>query len=238
MHEVRAQREPAADGGRRTSSRPPAEDATARHDRDPQHQRDRRTSPTGSRRSGTGSISRVPTRSMRAVRRDRHAGREGEQDRPCRRPAALPGGRAPSRGERPATGAGATGTRPAAPTTPSEPASPRRSPNSPTPIDDRQQRRRPARDRVDDGEVATPVGGRQEDEVAASMTPETHAQAIPSRGSGCAPGAPPDGNAGRHDPHRRRQHPDRRRPQRVAGRLEPDVPGDVQHGRERDQADD
>ena len=49
--------------------------------------------------------------------------------------------------------------------TPIEPATPSRSPNTTDPDGDRQQRRRPARDRIDDRQVAAPVRRRQEDEV-------------------------------------------------------------------------
>ena len=59
---------------------------------------------------------------------------------------------------------------------------------------------------------------------------------MPSGGSADWPCAHQTAIPSRHDADRRREHPDRRRPERVAGRLEPDVPGDVEHGREATSA--
>ena len=66
---------------------------------------------------------------------------------------------------------------------------------------------------------------------AASMTPDAMPRAIPSTGSGALPGGQPRDEPDRDDDDGRREHPDRGRPQRIAGGLEPDVPGDVQDAR-------
>ncbi len=52
------------------------------------------------------------------------------------------------------------------------------------------------------------------------------------------PAEPPDGDADGHDPDAAGEHPDRRRPERVAGGLEPDVPGQVQDRGDGDERDD
>ena len=68
--------------------------------------------------------------------------------------------------------------------------------------------------------------------------PETTPRTIPSTGQWDPALYPPHGEPERHDRGRRRQHPDGRRSKRVARGLEPDVPREVQDGRDRDEADD
>ena len=70
------------------------------------------------------------------------------------------------------------------------------------------------------------------------MTPDSSPSAIPSTGSAGRPPSHQASESGRHDPDGRGQHADRRRAQRVAGRLEPDVPGDVEKRADEDQGDD
>ena len=123
-------------------------------------------------------------------------------------------------------------------TTPIDPATPSRSPSTSDPDEHRQQRRGAARDRVDDRQVAAPIGGRQQDEVGRLDEPRREPERDPldrQRGSTLPP---PDRDPERHDPDRRRQHPDRGRPERIACGLETDVPGEMEDGRDRDQADD
>ena len=140
----------------RTCSRPPAKmppPAT-----NVTHSTRRRTSPaTGSRRTTNGSISRVPTRSIARVGRDGHARREREQDRRVDAPAppAAPPPAATRHGR----------------WSHEEPGEQRRDPDRPgdaqplaedrDPDRDREQRRRPAGHRVDDRQVAAPIGGRR-----------------------------------------------------------------------------
>ena len=108
----------------------------------------------------------------------------------------------------------------------------------PDPDRHRQQRRRPAGDRIHDRQVASSIGGRQQDEVAGLDDAGHDAERDALDWQGRPAGDPPGSDSRRHDAERRRQHPDRRRPQRIAGGLEPDVPGDVEEGADRDQRDD
>ena len=82
--QVRPERQPAADRGS-PDLLAPAVQGVSRGD----EPRPRRTSaivavPTGSRRTASGSMSRVPSRSIARVRRDRHPGREREARSPGR----------------------------------------------------------------------------------------------------------------------------------------------------------
>ena len=124
-------------------------------------------------------------------------------------------------------------------TTPIEPATPEPLAEQPHPDDDREQRRRPARDRVDDRQVAAPVRRGQQDEIGRLDEPGRDAErdALGGRAgrAPCAHHTPtPSGTMAT----RRREQPDRRGPQRVARRLEPDVPGEMEQGRHGDEADD
>ena len=81
---------------------------------------------------------------------------------------------------------------------------------------------------------AATVRRRQEHEVAGFDDPGDHAERHTLGREGRATGEQPRRQPGRHDAATGGKHPDRRGAERIAGRLEPDVPGDVEDGRDDD----
>ncbi len=105
------------------------------------------------------------------------------------------------------------------------------------PDDDRQDRRRPAGDRVDERQVAPGIGARQEGEVDRLEDPR-HEGERPGlgrdrRATDDQPADQPrrDEDGGADD------HPPPRRPERVLGGLEQDVPAGVEDGRADEQGE-
>ena len=205
------------------------EHATTSHEPDPQDE-ERDAGHPQDRGVGERVDQPRPDAIDRRVRRDRHAGRERERDRRIEEPwpRSTRHGRWSSRN--PASSAA----------TPIDPATPEPLAQQADTDRDREQRRRPARDRVDDRQVAAPVGRRQQDEVAGLDDART------ASAEGDAPRPARTGRPASHHaampagtiPTDAASMPDRRRPERVAGGLEPDVPGDVQAGADQDQRDD
>ena len=236
MQDVGAERQPAADGGPTDLVAAAGEETAAGDDRHPQDQDDRRDD--GQDRGVRDRVDEPrPDAVDGAVRRDRDAGREGEQDGGVDRATPLTSRRG-ARGREHAPRAlepeesGQQGRHA------ERPGQSEAFPEQPHADRHREQRSRPARDRVDDREVAATVGRREEHEVAGLDDARQDAEGDPLRRDGRPARQAPCDDAGGHDPERRGEHPDRRGPQRVDGGLEADVPGDVQDGRDRDEADD
>ena len=103
---------------------------------------------------------------------------------------------------------------------------------------DRQERRRATSQRVDQRQVAPPVGRGKEREVHGLERAGHHRQHDRVGPDGRPADRQPSDEGDRADDGGPRRHADRRRSQGIARGLEQDVPRDVEHGRGRNKDED